>query len=149
MAGAAKVGDARKAHWRKDRNRKRRLYAKLGDREFWLFDPQGKSFDPPLDGFILQGGAYHPLPARLENGERVLRSHVLGLDMIVRGEERACGTRPRGSFCATRRKRRKIGNGKPPPGTRPKPGLRSWGLGLWPWERLIGRFSDVQHLQSI
>lgn len=78
---------ASRSTWRKDRNRKRRLYAKLGVREFWLFDPQGKFFDPPLDGFILQGGNYHPLPVRLENGERVLRSRVLELDLIVRGEE--------------------------------------------------------------
>ena len=92
---------ASRSTWRRDRNRKRKLYAKLGVREFWLFDPRGEFFDPPLEGRILQGGRYHPLPARLENGERVVRSRVLGLDLLARGEDLRLRDPATGEFLRT------------------------------------------------
>ena len=78
---------ASRSTWRQDRSRKRKLYAKLGVREFWLFDPQGKFFDLPLEGYVLEGRAYRPLPGHVENGGWVMRSQVLGLDLVARGEE--------------------------------------------------------------
>lgn len=78
---------ASRSTWRRDQNRKRKLYAKLGVREFWLFDPQGKFFDPPLEGYVLEGSAYRPLPGQVENEGWVMRSQVLGLDLVAQGEE--------------------------------------------------------------
>ena len=72
---------ASESTWREDLGRKRGLYAKLGVGEYWLFDPQGEFFDPPLRGLVLQNGEYGELPGRMENGVRVLRSRVLGLDL--------------------------------------------------------------------
>ena len=78
---------ASRSTWRRDQSRKRKLYAKLGVREFWLFDPQGKFFDPPLEGYVLEGRAYRPLPGHVENEGWVMRSQVLGLDLVAQGEE--------------------------------------------------------------
>ena len=60
---------------------KRALYARLGIREYWLFDPVGRYLAPPLQGFRLHGGDYHPLPARPVGGAPVLRSDALRLDL--------------------------------------------------------------------
>ena len=76
---------ASESTWREDLGRKRDLYAKLGIGEYWLFDPQGEFFDPPLRGLVLQNGEYGELPGRMENGVRVLRSRVLGLDLRAEG----------------------------------------------------------------
>ena len=76
---------ASESTWREDVGRKRDLYAKLGIGEYWLFDPQGEFFDPPLRGLVLQNGEYGELPGRMENGVRVLRSRVLGLDLRAEG----------------------------------------------------------------
>ena len=65
---------------------KRALYAALGIREYWLFDPREKYFDPPLQGFRLEAGGYRPLPARVEDGKRMLRSEVLGLGLHVQND---------------------------------------------------------------
>ena len=72
---------ASKNTWREDLGRKRALYAELGVREYWLFDPKDEYFDPPLQGLVLRDGAYRPLPALMENGARTIRSEVLGLDL--------------------------------------------------------------------
>ena len=68
---------------------KRDLYAELGVREYWLFDPKDEYLDPPLRGLVLRDGAYRPLPALMDNGARKMRSEVLGLDLCAeRGELR-------------------------------------------------------------
>ena len=67
--------------WREDLGRKRALYAELGVREYWLFDPKDEYFDPPLQGLVLRDGAYRPLPALVDGGTRTIRSEVLGLDL--------------------------------------------------------------------
>ena len=72
---------ASKNTWREDLGRKRALYAELGVREYWLFDPKDEHFDPPLQGLVLREGAYRPLPALMENGARTIRSEVLRLDL--------------------------------------------------------------------
>ena len=76
---------ASESTWREDVGRKRRLYAGLGVREYWLFDPQAEFLSPPLQGLALQNGEYGELPERTENGVRVLRSLVLGLDLRREG----------------------------------------------------------------
>ncbi len=67
--------------WRQDEGPKRTLYAQLGVREYWLFDPREEYFDPPLRGLTLVDGRYRSLPARVEGGRRVFRSEALGLDL--------------------------------------------------------------------
>ena len=73
--------------WREDLGRKRALYAQLGVREYWLFDPKDEYFDPPLQGLVLREGAYRPLPALMENGARTIRSEVLTLDLRAESGE--------------------------------------------------------------
>ena len=72
--------------WQQDLGRKRALYAELGVREYWLFDPRDEYFDPVLQGLGLRGRAYRPLPARVESGARTIRSEVLGLDLRVENQ---------------------------------------------------------------
>ena len=72
---------ASKNTWAEDLGRKRDLYAALGVREYWLFDPKDKYFHPPLQGLVLRDGTYRPLPALMDNGRRRIRSEVLGLDL--------------------------------------------------------------------
>ena len=81
-----RVEVASKNTWREDLGRKRALYAQLGVREYWLFDPKEEYFDPELQGLGLRGRAYRPLLARVENGARVIRSEVLGLDLRVENQ---------------------------------------------------------------
>ena len=70
--------------WRHDQGTKRDLYARLGVKEYWLFDPTGDWLEPRLQGHQLAGGAYERLaPTGIEGGERLLRSAVLGLDVYV------------------------------------------------------------------
>ncbi len=77
---------ASKNTWAEDLGRKRDLYAKLGVREYWLFDPKDEYFDPALQGLSLRGGLYRPLPALVENGARTIRSRALGLDLCVENQ---------------------------------------------------------------
>ncbi len=72
----------------RDLDAKRRIYAEMGVPEYWQFDPQGGLFPlgaPRLQGLALVDGEYEPLPARLERGERTIRSPVLGLDLRAEG----------------------------------------------------------------
>ena len=71
--------------WKEDVGPKRAIYAAIGVREYWLFDPKKEYFDPPLQGLSLANGVYGPLPARVEAGRRTLSSAVLGLDLQVEG----------------------------------------------------------------
>ncbi|MYE12799.1 MAG: Uma2 family endonuclease [Gammaproteobacteria bacterium] len=72
---------ASKNTWREDVGPKRATYAALGIREYWLFDPKGEYWNPPLQGLTLEDGVYRPLGARAEAGRRTLRSTVLGMDV--------------------------------------------------------------------
>jgi Uma2 family endonuclease len=64
-----------------DQSTKPELYARLGVREYFIFDPYGEYLNPHLQGFRLVDGAYEPMR------EYPLRSDVLGLDL--REEESA------------------------------------------------------------
>ena len=74
--------------WREDVGPKRRLYARLGVEEYWLYDPLGEHLSPVLQGYRLAGGAYErqPLLESLD-GRLALRSETLGLDLWVKGGE--------------------------------------------------------------
>ncbi len=73
-----------------DLDEKGRKYAAMGVQEYWLFDPRGSLFrrygKPQLQGLELVDGDYQPLEPRLRDGERVIRSEALGLDVRVDGE---------------------------------------------------------------
>ena len=78
--------------WRRDRDEKPALYASLGVREYFLYDPVGGLLEPRLQGHRLRrgGGGYGALrPERLENGERGLRSEALGLWVWLEGPGQA------------------------------------------------------------
>ena len=74
---------------KKDRDRKRCRYAAMGVPEYWMFDPKGDAYPrgtPRLQGLKLVNGDYVPLPSRLADGGRMIRSEALGLDVRVDGE---------------------------------------------------------------
>ena len=70
----------------RDKGVKKDDYAKMGVREYWLFDAQGTVFDagePRLQGYALAGDQYQPLPGRQEKGMDVIKSCVLDLTLLV------------------------------------------------------------------
>lgn len=72
-----------------DREERRNRYAAMGVPEYWLFDPLGDALPPGaprLQAFGLLDGEYHPLESRMLDGERMIRSEVLGLD-VCRDDE--------------------------------------------------------------
>ena len=83
-----------------DERRKRDVYAALGVREYFLYDPRAEYLAPPLQGFRLHGGAYRPLPAvtALSNRGVSIASEMLGLELrddrdarMVRLHDRSAG----------------------------------------------------------
>jgi Uma2 family endonuclease len=64
--------------FRRDRGPKRRLYAELGAREYFLFDLQGDMLIPPLQGFRLADGVHEAIPPTPAGG---LYSEVLHLEL--------------------------------------------------------------------
>ena len=73
--------------WRRDRDEKPAVYAGLGVREYFLYDPVGRWLEPRLQGYGLEGGRYRRLEAeRLGGGgEWGLRSRELGLWAWAKG----------------------------------------------------------------
>ena len=69
-----------KSTWRKDVRVKPGLYAALGVRELWLFEPFGLE----LAGYKLRDGTYESIRPLADGG---LASRVLGLDLVIEGEE--------------------------------------------------------------
>ena len=70
----------------KDVGSKRRTFAHLGVREYWLFDPDGFEQPAPLTGHRLRAGRYRAIAA---DAAGRLRSEVLGLDLhVLAGELR-------------------------------------------------------------
>ena len=68
--------------WRDDQGRKRSVYARLGVREYWRFDPLGAHLPERLQGERLGGSGYVRQPAVTEaDGALVLRSETLGLEL--------------------------------------------------------------------
>ena len=73
-----------------DERRKRDVYAALGVREYFLYDPRAEYLAPPLQGFRLHEGAYRAMPAVtvLSNRGVSIASEVLGLELREEREER-------------------------------------------------------------
>jgi Uma2 family endonuclease len=61
-----------------DLGTKRAIYAMLGVREYFLYDPLGEYLRPSLQGYQLQEGEYQRIPPGAEGG---LVSRILSLDL--------------------------------------------------------------------
>ena len=75
---------------RDDERRKRDVYAALGVREYFLYDPWAEYLVPPLQGFRLRDGEYRALPGvtALSNRGVAVASEVLGLELRDERESR-------------------------------------------------------------
>ncbi|MGQ9627634.1 MAG: Uma2 family endonuclease [Anaerolineae bacterium] len=68
--------------WQEDLGSKKALYAVLGVREYFLFDPLEEYLKPQLKGYHLEGEEYRRMPDDFtSSGERRLKSEVLGLEL--------------------------------------------------------------------
>ena len=65
---------------RKDTVQKPELYARLGVKEYFLFDPHEEYLEPPLQGHRLVGDGYEPIEAHADGS---LDSHELGLRLQI------------------------------------------------------------------
>lgn len=76
-----------------DKGNKRALYAMLGVREYFLFDPLGEYLKPPLQGFTLVDGEYAPLPVERDGGiiSRELRLKLYRDETVLRMIDLASG----------------------------------------------------------
>ncbi|MYF50914.1 MAG: Uma2 family endonuclease [Gammaproteobacteria bacterium] len=71
-----------KSTWREDEGTKRRLYERIGVREYWQFDPTSEYLDPILKGRALgPDGRYVEFVLEERDGGLCHRSEVLGLDL--------------------------------------------------------------------
>ena len=72
--------------WREDVGPKRSIYARLGVKEYFLYDPTGEHLAPRLQGYRLVEGEYERLSA-VESIDRTLTmsSEVLGLELRATG----------------------------------------------------------------
>jgi len=68
--------------WREDLGEKRRLYERLGVREYIMFDPEGEYLRPRLRGFRLLEGRYELIDPDADDR---LRSEELGLMLKAEG----------------------------------------------------------------
>jgi Uma2 family endonuclease len=66
---------------KRDLGKKHEIYAWLGVKEYFLFDPYGEYLEPRLIGFVLAGNEY----VRLHPEQMRLHSKVLGLDLAAEG----------------------------------------------------------------
>ena len=79
---------ASKSTWREDLGRKREIYARLGVREYWQYDPTGEYFSPVLQGLRLAGGDHvRQLAVASPDGALTLQSETLGLKLRAQGGE--------------------------------------------------------------
>ena len=75
---------ASESTWERDVGEKRDIYAAMGVREYWRFDPTGACFTPALVGERLEEGEYQGIEVAPEpSGRLVGSSAVLGLDLCV------------------------------------------------------------------
>ncbi|NEU74932.1 Uma2 family endonuclease [Hassallia byssoidea VB512170] len=74
-----------KATRSKDQGAKKGIYAFLGVREYFQYDPTGDYLTPQLQGLRLVEGNYFPIASNtLEDGTVSLTSEVLGLELRVK-----------------------------------------------------------------
>jgi Uma2 family endonuclease len=69
--------------WRNDLDDKRLLYASIGVREYFVFDPERRFVKPVLQGFRTLKGQSVPIKAK---GDGSLTSRELGLALIPEGD---------------------------------------------------------------
>ena len=68
--------------WRDDLGRKRSVYARLGVREYWQYDPDGEHLPARLQGERLTRSGYVRQPVEtFADGTLTLRSETLGLEL--------------------------------------------------------------------
>jgi Uma2 family endonuclease len=68
--------------WLEDEGKKKALYARLKIKEYFLYDPLAEYLEPPLQGFLLEAGAYVPM-RRAADGS--LESAALGMKLALEG----------------------------------------------------------------
>ena len=70
-----------------DLTAKRDIYARIGAREYWRFDPSGgELYGEPLAGELLVDGRYEPYPIHTDaDGDIWAHSEALNLDFYMRG----------------------------------------------------------------
>ena len=73
--------------WRADLGEKRDRYVSLGVGEYWLHDPHGRYMQTGLAGFHLVEGSYLPLPSRESRRGLSITSDLLGLDLVLDGDD--------------------------------------------------------------
>jgi Uma2 family endonuclease len=74
-----------KATRSQDQGAKKGIYAFLGVREYFQYDPTGDYLTPQLQGLRLVEGNYFPIPSNtLEDGTVSVASEVLGLELQVK-----------------------------------------------------------------
>ena len=79
---------ASKSTWREDLGPKREIYARLGVKEYWMYDPTGEYFTPVLQGLRLTGSAYvRQLAVKSPDGALTLTSETLGLELRAHAGE--------------------------------------------------------------
>ena len=80
----------RRVQWHADERRKRDVYAALGVREYFLYDPRAEYLVPALQGWRLHDGEYGAMPAvtMLSNRGVAVASEVLGLELRDEREAR-------------------------------------------------------------
>ena len=79
---------ASKSTWREDLGPKRDIYARLGVKEYWQYDPTGEYFTPVLQGLRLAGSAYvRQLAVSSPDGALTLTSETLGLELRAQDGE--------------------------------------------------------------
>lgn len=66
-----------------DQGAKWGLYAALGVREYFQYDPTGDYLKPALQGWRLDERSYQRLPAQVLNGTLSIYSEVLGLELRI------------------------------------------------------------------
>jgi Uma2 family endonuclease len=80
---------------RQDQEEKPRLYASLGIKEYFQYDPTADYLKPQLQGARLVEGTYQPLPiASNSTGLPFIHSQVLGLDLQLHPSYPALGLAP-------------------------------------------------------
>jgi Uma2 family endonuclease len=67
---------------REDKGEKMAKCARIGVREYWLFDPELDYLKPALQGYRLRAGRYEPIEPEADGG---LPSEVLGLTLRLDG----------------------------------------------------------------
>ena len=70
---------------REDEVSKPQVYARLGVREYFLYDPSAEYLDPPLQGFRMAEGRYQRIAVDPETGE--LTCDRLGITLRLEGDD--------------------------------------------------------------